>query len=140
MEKVILSDPDIYPSEEIIYSHIGKTSKLWETIFSYIKEDHPDITPEWRYYNDGNSWLMKGTRKTKTIFWLSVIEGAFRMTFYLNSKADELVINSSIPEELKDKFIKESGIKKFRDITILFKNKKDVEYVKELIGIKLKLK
>ena len=80
---------------------------------------------------------MKVTRKSKTIFWLSVIEGTFRATFYFTDKAKDLVANAKIAESLKENFY--NG-KKIRGITIVFKNKKDLDYTKELIGIKLKLK
>lgn len=40
------------------------------------------LQPEWRYYNDGKAWLCKVTDGRKTIFWFSVWEGFFRVSFY----------------------------------------------------------
>ena len=81
MDQPLLSDKMQFPSEEIIYSHLGKARNIWVSFFEYLHENHPDSITEWRYYNDGKSWLMKVTRKKKTIFWLSVLKGTFRITF-----------------------------------------------------------
>lgn len=140
MEAMVLTDKEQFPTEEIIFSHIGKSKVLWISIFEHIHSNHPDISEEWRYYNDGKSWLLKATRKKKTVFWLSVIKNAFRMTFYFTDKANQLIEKSSISDELKKQFKDGKRYNKIRGITIIFNNKKDVKYAEELIGIKLSLK
>lgn len=139
MERV-LTDKEQFPTKEIIYSHIGRTRNLWDSLFDYIHNEHPGFTEQWRYYNDGKSWLMKVSRKSKTIFWLSVIKNSFRTTFYLPGKAEEVIMKSDIPAELKKKFKDGKRINKIVGITIIYKNKKDVDYVKSLIDIKLNIK
>jgi hypothetical protein len=140
METPVLSDKEIFPTEEVIYSHIGKASTLWNSVFEYIHTAHPDIEEQWRYYNDGKSWLMKVTRKTKTIFWLSLYKNSFRATFYFTAKAEEAILNSKLSSELKQQFIEGKNFGKLRGITVFFKNKKDVENIRELISVKLSLK
>ncbi|MGE5681787.1 MAG: DUF3788 family protein [Bacillota bacterium] len=138
MQPQVLTDKDQFPTEEIIYSHIGNKRELWNLVFDYIRAVHPDFTEEWRYYNDGKSWLFKCSRKQKTIFWLSVVENSFVMTFYLGSKAEKAVINSSIPDTLKEQYLNSKN--KIRGITVRFNDLNDVEYAKELIALKLSLK
>jgi len=140
MEQPILTDKNQFPTEEIIFSHIGKNKALWQSLFEYIHTNHPDISEQWRYYNDGKSWLLKVTRKAKTIFWLSLIKNSFRITFYFTDKADEAINKSNISDELKEQFKSGKRFGKIRGLTIIFKNKKDVEYAKSLIAIKLSLK
>lgn len=140
MEKPILTDKNQFPTKEIIYSRIGKSKVLWQSVFEFIHTNHPDFIEQWRYYNDGKSWLLKVTKKAKTIFWLSVIKDSFRMTFYFTDKAEEAINKSSISEELKEKFKNGKRFNKIRGITIVFKNKKDIEYAKTLIAIKLSIK
>lgn len=96
MEKPILTDKNQFPTKEIIYSRIGKSKVLWQSVFEFIHTNHPDFIEQWRYYNDGKSWLLKVTKKAKTIFWLSVIKDSFRMTFYFTDKAEEAINKSSI--------------------------------------------
>ncbi len=140
MEQPILSDNNQFPTEDIIYSHIGKSKILWKSLFEFIHTEHPDLKEEWRYYNDGKSWLLKVTKKSKTIFWLSVIKNAFRITFYFTDKAEEIINNSSISDEFKEQFKNGKRYNKIRGITVVFKNKKDIENAKSLISIKLNLK
>ena len=66
-----------------------------------IAHEHPGFTQEWRYYNDGKSWLMKVQRKKNTVFWLAILEGSFRTTFYIHEKAKPMVEGSTISDELK---------------------------------------
>ncbi len=137
MEKPVLSDPELFPDDEVVFNHLGKTRTLWKKLFVFLNENFPDLTGQWKYYNDGKSWLMRVTYKSKTIFWLSVIEGSFRTTFYYNDKARNLIYGSSIDDALKNQFNTKSGL---RAITIVFKDKNDIKSVNELIKIKLALK
>ena len=137
---IILSDKDQFPTEEIIFSHIGKSKTSWESIFDYIHTNHPDFSEQWRYYNDGKNWLMKVTKKTKTIFWLSIIPESFRITFYFGDKAESTIMQSKISSELKNQFKDGKKYGKIRGLTLIMNKKQNVEFAKELISIKLKIK
>jgi hypothetical protein len=137
MEHPVLADKQQFPTEALIFSHIGKSKALWLLLFGYIHQNHPDFAEQWRYYNDGKSWLLKVTRKSKTIFWLSLVKGSFRTTFYLSDKAEQAVSKSAISAELKKEFRSGKRFGKIRGLTILYKNKRDVEYASQLIEMKL---
>ena len=98
------------------------------------------LPQEWRYYRDGKSWLLKVTRKKKTIFWLSIIKGSFRTTFYFTDKAEEALMSSDLSDELKEKFKSGKQFNKIRGVTIVYAKKKDIEEAKILIGIKMRMK
>jgi len=139
MDTPILSDKSQFPTDKVIFSHLGKSKTLWDSLFQYLAREHPDFTQEWRYYNDGKSWLMKVQHKKKTVLWLSILEGSFRTTFYIHEKAKQMVEGSTISEELKDQFRGKSW-GKLQRIRVVYKNKKDLQFAKELIGIKLRIK
>ena len=140
MEEKVLTDKNQFPTDEVIYSHIGKSKIYWEYIFEHIHTNHPDFSEEWRYYNDGKSWLLKVTRKKKTIFWLSIIKDSFIITFYFGDKAEQSIIESVISDKLKDNFLNGKRYGKIRGITIIIKNNRDIDDVKSLIRIKLSIK
>ena len=140
MEQLVLINPDEHPNEEIIFSHIGRTKFYWVSIFDYFHTEHPEFEEEWRYYKDGKSWLLKIVRKKKTICWISVQQKKFKMTFYFTDRAEPAIMGSSISEELKEQFKNGKYYNKIRGLTITFSNKKDVEYAKSLINIKLSVK
>jgi hypothetical protein len=136
MDVHVLSDPKTYPSEDVLFSHLGKAKPAFTSLFEFNHSNHPDFEEKWRYYNDGKSWLLNVLRKKKTIFWLSVHDGSFRTSFYLNSKCEPSIVRSKIPKNLKDRYVKDSG-KKFRAITVVIKAKKDLDVYKELLSIKM---
>jgi hypothetical protein len=140
MEAPVLTDKNQSPTEEVIYSHIGKTKSLWLSLFEYIHANHADFSEEWRYYNDGKSWLLKVTRKKKTVFWLSIVKNAFRTTFYLNDRAKQAVAGSSLSRGLKEQFVTGRKFGSIRGLTITYKRRRDVADAKELIAIKLAAK
>ena len=135
-EDPILSDPKQYPSDEIVFSHIGRKKDLWARFFDDLKTDHPDFSKEWRYYKDGGRWLMKVTRKAKTIFWVSVEEKEFLVTFYFSDKASASINDSSLSSELKEAFNTGKRYGKIRGITVSIAKFKDIEYVNTLIEIR----
>jgi hypothetical protein len=140
METPVLTNKNLYPTEELFFSNLGKTITLWQSVFDYIHSSHPEMTEQWKYYNDGKSWLMKVSSKSKTVCWVSVIKNSFRMTFYLNDRAEKLIMQSKIPDELKKQYLAGRKIKKINGLTVIFKSKKDVETAKKLFFIKLNLK
>ena len=138
MDQIVLSDKDQFPTEEIIFSHIGKAKKQWDSIFNYIHTEYPQFTESWKYYNDGKSWLLKVTKKSKTIFWLSIIPNSFRITFYFGDKAESEIMESNISDTLKKQFNEGKRFGKIRGLTLLMNENQNVDFVKEIIVIKLK--
>jgi hypothetical protein len=135
-----LSDKSQYPTDKIIFSHLGRAKTLWDSLFQYIAEEHPEFTWQWRYYNDGKSWLLKVQYRKKTVFWLSIIKGTFRTTFYVHENAKKTIDDSTISRNLKEQYGAGKSSGKIRGMTVVFKNKRDLEDAKELIRIKTGIK
>ncbi len=140
MDTPILGEKSQFPTDEVIFCHIGKSKPLWLALFQYLDKERPGFTQEWRYYNDGKSWLMKVQQKKKTVFWLSILKGSFRTTFYIHERAMKIVQGSTISGELKEQFRTGKNFGRLRGVTVVYRNKKDVEFAKELIRIKLSIK
>jgi hypothetical protein len=140
MDQPILRDKDHFPAEEVIFSHIGRSRLLWKLLFDRMRRDHPEFTEEWRYYNDGKSWLLKVQKKSKTVFWLTVVKGGFRTTFYFPDKAAKAISTSEISGELKTQYRDGPRYGKIRGITIVHKKKRDVEDAKQLVEMKLAIR
>jgi len=140
MDQPVLSDKNQYPADEVIFTHLGRSGDLWTSFFKALDEERADFSREWRYYNDGKSWLMKVQYKKKTVFWLSLIPGSFRITFYFTDRAGDAVKASPIAEELKKQFLEGKKYNKIRGLTVTFRNKKDIAYARTLIELKLTIK
>ena len=136
MEPHVLTDPTQFPSDEVIFSHLGARRALWESLFAFIRTAHPDFVERWRYYNDGKSWLLNVSRKKKTVFWLSVIEGSFSITAYFTDKSREAILASALSAELKEQYREGRSFGKLRGVTITFRKKSDVKDARTLITLK----
>ena len=138
MERSPLDNLEIFPSEEVLGSCLGPALGLWTSFFARVRTGHPDFREEWRYYLDGKSWLLKVTRKSRTVFWISVLENGFRATFYFSDRAEAEILDSGIPEPLKEAFTSGKHFGKIRGLTILFREPADIDTAAILIGIKLR--
>jgi len=140
MNEPLLNDKEIFPTEEIIFSHIGKSKLLWVSLFQSLHDHYSNVSEEWRYYNDGKSWLLKCTLKKKTLFWLSIAKNSFRTTFYFTDRVERAIETSKIPLKWKLQFKNGKRYNKIRGLTITYRTKKDVDYFFILLDIKLKAK
>ena len=136
----MFSDKDVKPDDELIFSLLQDRKSLWNDIVNNLSETYPGSSGDWHYYNDGKQWLFKMVLKKKTLFWASLFEDSFRVTFYFGDKALPFIEESSLPEEVKNDFKNGKKYGAIRGITIKVNNVSDVEHIKDLIVIKSKMK
>jgi hypothetical protein len=140
MEPIVLTDPAVQPTEELIFSIIGENSVYWEKIVDYLYDHHTDITEEWRFYNDGKAWLYRALRKKNTIYWIGVQEGTFRISFWLSEKAIPMIESSDLPERIKEEYRNAKPFNHSRCVTVIMGSDEDLENVMKLIDLKMKIK
>jgi ABC-type uncharacterized transport system YnjBCD substrate-binding protein len=140
LEKAILSDPAVFPDETILKSIIGEKMEMWNDLMDQTIMSYQSITPVWRYYNDGKQWLFRLLHKKDTLFWCSLIDTTFRISFYFTDKFEPAILQSQLPEEVKTGFMVSQRYGKLRAITIRMDQPGDLHAVKQLIAIKLMIK
>ena len=140
MEKPCLNNKDEYPDDEVLSRYLGKVKDVWDSFIAFINENHPSFTGQWRYYNDGKSWLYKLTKKKKTISWISVYQNKFKTTFYFPDKAEELIKASKLKKEYIEQFVHGKKYGKIRGITVEIKKPTGLNATKKLIEIKEQIK
>jgi hypothetical protein len=139
MEKPCLNNKEEYPDDEVLSRYLGKVKKTWDSFFVFLNENYPSFSGQWRYYNDGKSWLYKLTKKKKTICWISVYQNKFKTSFYFGQKAEELITGSKLEKEFVNQF-HENKYGKIRGIGVEIKKQADLNTTKQLIEIKEQLK
>jgi len=97
MDKQLLLDEAIYPSEDILQAALGDVYPAYQSFCGLLAE--VQVSMEWRYYNDGKAWLCKCQHKKKTVFWLSVWEGYFKTAFFFTEAAYEGVKDLPFDEQ-----------------------------------------
>ncbi len=103
---MLLRDANIYPSNEILKDTLGEVYSLLDYFLKTITTDEYGLTNEWRYYKDGKSWLGKAQYKKKTVFWLSIWDGFFKISFYFTEKHIEAFAALAISDSIKETFYK----------------------------------
>jgi len=137
---IMLSDKQIFPTDEHIYKILGDKKSLWQSLMTTIQLNYNELIGEWNYYNDGKRWLFKSVLKKKTIFWIAVMEDTFRVTFWFGDKAEPLIQESDLPGSIKEEFNKSKKIGAVRAVSIKINSTHDLENVFKLIAIKIKMK
>jgi hypothetical protein len=138
-DKPILSDKEIYPDDEYIFSIIGEKMQLWHRVIRHMKENYKDSSGDWHYYNDGKQWLFKMVNKKKTVFWAGIISDTFRITFYFGNKAEPVIESSDLAREIKDEFINAKRYGQIRPVTFTVRDDNDIDNVLKMISIKNKV-
>lgn len=139
MEKPSLNNPDCYPDEKELSLHLGNSFKAWTNFQSLLKTHSPELKPEWNYYKDGKCWLFKVIHKKKTICWISIWEGFFKVTVYYNLKNETEVINLELSENLKSEFLNAKVSGKIKPFTINVSDSDLLPSIVKLINLKLEL-
>ncbi len=140
MEPVVLTDPNVQPTDELIFSIIGENSTYWEQLVDYLYDNHFNVTEEWRFYNDGKSWLYKAVRKKQTLYWIGVIKDTFRVSFWFGDKAEPIIEASTLPESIKEGFRNAKRYGQLRAISIEVRSDDDYANVIQLVELKAKMK
>ena len=139
-EDLILTDKQIIPTDDYIFSIIGEKKTLWQNIMSYASENYKDISGSWNYYNDGKQWLFKLVQKKKTIFWAAILKDTFRISFWFSDKAESMIYDSNLPQTIKDDFTKAKKYGSTRAVSIKLYDLTDVDNVLKMIVLKQKIK
>lgn len=140
MKPIVLTDPNIQPTDELIFSIIGENSVYWEKLVDYLYDNHFDITEEWRFYNDGKSWLYKAVRKKQTLYWIGIIKDTFRVTFWFGEKAQSLIEGSTLPDKVKEEFRNAKRYGQLRAVFVEVRSEDDYNNVVTLVELKAKMK
>jgi len=140
IEILRLSDKNVVPTDDFVFSVIGERKEYWQAIISHASENYKDVSGSWNYYNDGKQWVYKFVEKKKTLFWAVLLRDTFRVTFYFGDKAEPIIAACGVPSEIVESFKTSKRYGAIRAITINVYSKTDVENIIKLMEIKHKLK
>ena len=123
----LLRNPDIEPSSGVIAKALGEANNAYIKFINELTSH--DINLEWRYYNDGKAWLAKGLFKwtgvrggqnEKTVFWLSIWDGFFKVIIYVPEKARVDVLSLPLDNEVKQMIATSQQMGKLKHFPIVF--------------------
>jgi len=95
---MLLKDPEIFPSKEVLKDILGEAYSVLEELETRLTQNEFALTFNWHYYKDSSGWLCKVSHKKKTVFWLSIWDGFFKTTFFFLERHLEGIIALEIDE------------------------------------------
>ncbi len=140
MKTQLLKDESVYPSTEILESLMGSYYPAFERLSKEVVNESLGLNMEWRYYKDGKAWLCKVTFKKKTVFWLSVWQVGFTVTFYFTEKTGAGVVDLPIGDAMKEEFYAQKPIGRLIPLTFSINRTEQIEEVLAVVKYKKSLK
>ncbi|MBU1512430.1 DUF3788 domain-containing protein [Myxococcota bacterium] len=134
--KPVLTDPTVMPDDEFLAGVLGPAKAAYEQMHVRLAATCPAAVITWKFYRDGNAWLMSAAWKKKTLFWLSADRGSFRTTFYLPSTLEAALAAFDLPEPVKTSYAASAG-KKIRGATVVVRTAADLAAFDTLLALKL---
>lgn len=130
------SDPAIIPTEELIKDALNQKYPWFREIIQHAFDSYKQVSDAWKYYQDGKQWLYRMLYRKKTIFWMSVQQDTFRITFYFSGKSESSVMASNLPEYIKNTYM-ETRENTFRAISMQITDREQIKLVCQLLDLKI---
>ncbi|MDP2235549.1 MAG: DUF3788 family protein [Bacteroidales bacterium] len=140
MEKLLLKDPLVYPGEDILAQSLGEIYPVYAVLVSTITSTDFNLAVDWNYYKDGKAWLCKVSFKKKTIFWLSVWEKHFNVSFYFTEKTKSAIETMAVSEKIKKDFNQSKAIGKLIPLTLNIEKEEQLPDLLKIVTYKKQLK
>jgi len=139
--EMLLRDANIFPSGEVLQETLG--DNIYSVLSSFLEtitSEEYNLSIEWKFYNDGKAWLGKITHKKKTILWLSVWNGFFKISFYFTEKHLEAIDELTISEVIKEEFCKMKPVGKLIPMIMNIAHKEQIQDLLTIVCFKMSLK
>jgi hypothetical protein len=138
MASSIFQDKSKQPEDNEVAEVLGRTKKLWDDLKNYIAGRYEPVTEEWKYYScKKTGWILTLRQKKRMILSLVPCKGHYIAGFIFSEKAVQAAHKSSLPQSIinliKDGYKYVEG----RVFRIEVKKKQDLEYIKQLVDIKI---
>jgi len=103
-----LKDPEVTPTSAVLEKTLGDSFAAYEA----FQEELPslEIEQDWQWYTPYKAWFAKGqhwwttkrgTQKEKTLYWLYVFDGYFRVAVWFKEKNRAEVLLADVSEKTK---------------------------------------
>ena len=92
----------VMPNDIMVADVLADKLPLWEELYNHVQENYPNISGEWRYYNNSTGWHYKLISKKRNLFFFIPQNGYFRLGFIFGDKAASCIEVAELPEEIKE--------------------------------------
>jgi hypothetical protein len=137
MPTSIFTEKATEPTTAGLLEVLGANGGLWTDLRQHLEEEYGPLVEEWKHYGQKTGWLLKLLRKKRNLFFLTPLEGHFRMTFIFGDKAVAAIEESDVPMEVIEELKQARKYAEGRGMSLFVRKAEDVATVKKLVAIKL---
>lgn len=137
MSILLLKDPDVFPSAEMLEKVLDKQFPVFKEFISTVESEEFKLIPNWRYYKDGKAWFCKITLKKKTVVWLSVWSDCFKLALYFTEKSGGGIPGLKIDDSIKEFYLNHKPIGRLKPIVVEVRMKSQLVDLNTLIKYKI---
>ncbi len=136
MEENIFNDKLVVPDGRSIQKALGEAGSFWLELRKHIQENYGPAIEEWKYYGPKSGWTMKMLSKKRSLFFFTVIDNGFRLSFVFGDRAVEAIGKSDLPGSIVDEITNAQKYPEGRGLRIEVKDRRLAAAIKTLIKIK----
>lgn len=140
METMVLHEPAIAPTNNVLEKAPGKSFKIFRDLMNTITGENYELLPEWSYYKDDKARLCKVQYKKKTIFWLSIWEKYFKIGLYFTEQTCKGINDLDIDINIKNNFKENKPIGRLLPLVIIVNKKELLKDALKVIDFKMRVK
>ena len=133
----IFDDKAKQPTKQMLAKALGRQYDLWKEIAEYVVEKYPNAIEEWKYPGVKYGWSFRLKDKKRNIIYMTPGEGHIMVAFVFADTAVDAVLDSNLPQSIKDELRNAKKYVEGRGIRLEVRNKSDLASIKTLIDIKL---
>lgn len=133
----VFPDKAIVPTEQALKLKLCDTYFLWTQIHEFVFEKYPAGMAEWNFPGKKYGWSYRIKDKKRAIIYFLPREGYFKVAFVFGQKAFDIIMDSSIAENIKQELRDARKYAEGRGIRIAVTNASIISDIKKLVDIKL---
>ncbi len=137
MSDNVFTTKETMPDEGMIQDTLGFNYSHLEYIRQYIDAEIGVTKEEWKFYGKKLGWTLKKFYKKRNLFFISMYEGYFKISFVFGEKAFNKVLDSSIAETLKKELAEARKYAEGRGLSIKVDDATYLDDIKKFIQIKI---
>jgi hypothetical protein len=99
-----------------------------------------DYRHEWKFYDTKYGWQLKATLKGKALFYLVPLEKSFRMGCAVREKEKEILLNSTLPSQMKEELTLAKKSPEGYPLRLLVRRKSEMKVVRLVIDTLMSLR
>lgn len=133
----LFNDKLTQPTDEMLVTVLGQTKEYIDSIIRFISTEFGECHPEWKYYGSKYGWSMKIFNNKRNVLFLGPEQGYFNVAFAFGEKAYLQIMNSDLPETIKEQIAASKAYVEGRPLRLEIRNEGNLELLFKLIKIKL---